>query len=66
MTAVHQPRSNTATEAPFEHQARQALRQAVIYYGWDHPVVDAAFRSVLRIRRAAGINDGAACALGAG
>ena len=66
MTAVHQHHSHTSAEAAFEHHARQALRQAVIYDGWDHPVVDAAFQSVLRIRRVAGIRDGATCASGVG
>ena len=40
------------SEAPFECYARQALREAIIAYGWDHPVVSAAERSLMEIRRA--------------
>ena len=57
MTANSCHHSAAALELPFEHHARQALLRAVIYYGMDHPVVDAALQSVLRIRRVAGIED---------
>ncbi len=55
MTANSCQHSAAAAEAPFEHHARQALRRAVIYYGMEHPVVDAALRSVLGIRPVCGI-----------
>ncbi len=57
---------SAALEVPFEHHARQALLRAVIYYGMDHPVVDAALQSVLGIRQAAGIEDGGTFAPGTG
>ena len=66
MTANSCHHSAAATEVPFEHHARQALLRAVIYYGMDHPVVDAALQSVLGIRHAAGIRDGATFAAATG
>ena len=38
-------------ESPFEALARQALRAAIVRYGWDHPVVASAQRSLMAIRR---------------
>ena len=58
MTANSCDHSAAALAMPFEHHARQTLLRAVIYYGMDHPVVDAALQSVLGIRQAAGIEDG--------
>ena len=40
-----------ARETPFQRHARQSLRDAIITYGWDHPVVTAAQRSLFRIHR---------------
>ena len=48
------PRGHQATrfaETPFEAHARHALRAAIVTYGWDHPVVSAAERSLRAIRR---------------
>ncbi len=66
MTANSCQHSAAAAEAPFEHHARQALRRAVIYYGMEHPVVDAALRSVLGIRQVARIRDDGTFAPGTG
>ena len=55
MTANSCDHSAAALAVPFEHHARQALLRAVIHYGMDHPVVDAALQSVLGIRQVAGI-----------
>ena len=66
MTANSCQHSAAALELPFEHHARQALLRAVIYYGMDHPVVDAALQSVLGIRQVAGIEDGGTLAPGTG
>ncbi len=38
-------------ETPFQRHARQSLREAIIAYGWDHPVVTAAQRSLFQIHR---------------
>ena len=40
----------TCQETPFQRYARQALREAIIAYGWDHPVVEAAQQSLFMIR----------------
>ena len=49
MSADHRHQAFASAEAPFQLHARQALRAAIVHYGWDHPVVDAAQRSVLGI-----------------
>ena len=66
MPADHRDHSAAALEVPFEHHARQTLRRAVIYYGMDHPVVDAALQSLLEIRQVAGFQDGVPLAPAAG
>ncbi|MEM7224055.1 MAG: hypothetical protein AAF495_13820 [Pseudomonadota bacterium] len=52
MTTIHQGHQAAgAHESPFQRHARQSLRDAIITYGWDHPVVAAAQRSLFQIRR---------------
>ena len=35
-----------AQESPYVRHARQTLRRAIVYYGWDHPVVASAESSL--------------------
>ena len=35
-----------AQETPYVRHARQTLRKAIVYYGWDHPVVASAESSL--------------------
>ena len=52
MPAIDQHHAAAAEESPFARHARQALRQAIIQYGWDHPVVATAERSLVALLNA--------------
>lgn len=41
---------NRDHETQVEAEARRALNEAISYYGWDHPVVAGAQRTVMALR----------------
>ena len=52
MAADHRDhRPGAAQDSRFALHARDALRKAIVYYGWDHPVVAAAQETVIAIGR---------------
>jgi hypothetical protein len=56
MSAHHEHYQPTGNHpSPFEAHARQALQAAIVYYGWDHPVVASAQRSLTAIRETGGL-----------
>ena len=46
MHASEQHHAAATPDSPYVRHARQTLRRAIVYYGWDHPVVASAESSL--------------------